>query len=242
MYFSSNRPGGQGGFDLYRSLILPNGEWSEALNLGPDINTPYDDDFPFLSMDGKELYFASKGHNSMGGFDVFRASLNESADWENVKNLGYPVNNAYDNKGICVSGKGRYAYASYQSNPSPEAGKANASEAVLLNGTLGESDLYRVVFQTVDAELCVLKGQITAGSPENKIIKPNITITRLSDNGLVGQVAPNDKNTFVIILPPGEYKLSAKCEGYNDYEEAIAIMGKGSFVPFVEKNILLIPR
>jgi hypothetical protein len=243
LYFSSNRPGGQGGFDLYRSLILPNGEWSEALNLGPEINTPYDEDFPFLSMDGKELYFASKGHNSMGGYDVFRASFDEGIDrWQEVKNIGYPVNNAYDNEGICMSGTGKYAYASYPCNPSPDALKSNPSSKEMANAGYGDKDLYRIVYRSVDAELCVLRGQISSATGANKIVKTTITITRLADKQPVGTVLPNDRNNYVIILPPGEYNITVQSDGYKDFNEAIAILGKGSFVPFVEKNILLSPR
>jgi hypothetical protein len=227
LYFSSDRPGGFGGFDLYRSLILPNGEWSEALNLGPDINTAYDEDFPFLSMDGNVLYFASKGHNSMGGFDVFKSDFSEEKNqWGIPLNLGFPVNNAYDNNGICMSGKGRYGYVS----------------AIRPEGK-GDLDIYRVTFNTVDAELTVVKGVIGSGDGGNKLLNPTLTVLNASTNKVVGDYIPNPiTNKYVVILPPGEYFLKVKCGGYQDYKEKISIMGKGSFVPSMEKNVTMLPR
>lgn len=227
LYFSSDRPGGYGGFDLYRSLILPNGEWSEALNLGPDVNSAYDEDFPFLSMDGSTLYFASKGHNTMGGYDVFKCNFNEETNTWNVPvNMGFPINNAYDNNGICMSGKGRYGYIS----------------AIRPEGK-GDLDIYRVVFNTVDAELTVVKGLISATDGGNKLINPTVSILDAKTNKSIGEYIPNPVTyKYVIILPPGEYFLKVKCGGYKDYKEKISIMGKGSFVPMVEKNVMLQPK
>jgi tetratricopeptide (TPR) repeat protein len=227
LYFSSDRPGGFGGFDLYRSLILPNGEWSEALNLGPDINTAYDEDFPFLSMDGNVLYFASKGHNSMGGFDVFKSDFSEEKNqWGMPLNLGFPVNNAYDNNGICMSGKGRYGYVS----------------AIRPEGK-GDLDIYRVTFNSIDAELTVVKGVIGSNDGGNKLLNPTLTVLNASTNKVVGDYIPNPiTNKYVVILPPGEYFLKVKCGGFQDYKEKISIMGKGSFVPSMEKNVTMLPR
>ncbi|NQZ11273.1 MAG: PD40 domain-containing protein, partial [Algicola sp.] len=67
----SDRPGGYGGRDIYRIVKLPNGDWSRAQNMGPDINTPYDEDSPFIAVNNKTLYYSSNGDKSMGGFDVF---------------------------------------------------------------------------------------------------------------------------------------------------------------------------
>ncbi len=91
-YFASDRPGGYGGRDIYRIVKLPNGEWSKAQNLGPTINTAYDEDAPFIDINNKTLYFASNGPNSMGGFDIMLAIRDENNIWSNPVNLGYPIN------------------------------------------------------------------------------------------------------------------------------------------------------
>jgi outer membrane protein OmpA-like peptidoglycan-associated protein len=93
VYFSSNRPGGFGGLDIYKSQKQADGEWGEAVNLGSTINTEYDDDAPFISFNGKHLYFSSRGHSSMGDFDIFRATF-EKEQWGEPENLGFPINTA----------------------------------------------------------------------------------------------------------------------------------------------------
>lgn len=96
LLFVSTRDGGFGGRDIYISNKGSDGEWGPAINLGDKINTPYDDDAPFLTADGNELYFSSKGHNSMGGFDIFVSSKSDSGKWTDPKNLGIPVNSTAD--------------------------------------------------------------------------------------------------------------------------------------------------
>jgi len=96
-YFSSDREGGFGGRDIYRITKLPNGQWSKPMNLGPTINTPYDEDSPFISVDNKTLYFSHNGEKSIGGFDVFVSVLNEEdRSWSDPINLGVPLNSTGD--------------------------------------------------------------------------------------------------------------------------------------------------
>jgi outer membrane protein OmpA-like peptidoglycan-associated protein/Tol biopolymer transport system component len=96
MYFVSDRPGGYGGRDIYRLTRLPNGEWSQAQNMGPTINTPYDEDAPFIAVNNKTLYFASNGPTSMGGFDIFVSFVDEDGVWSTPANMGYPINSTGD--------------------------------------------------------------------------------------------------------------------------------------------------
>ncbi|MBL1280237.1 MAG: PD40 domain-containing protein [Fluviicola sp.] len=96
MYFVSDRSGGFGGRDIYRIVKLPNGEWSEPQNMGPGINTPYDEDSPFIAINNKTLYYSSNGPKSMGGFDVFVSFRDEMNVWSTPLNMGYPINSAGD--------------------------------------------------------------------------------------------------------------------------------------------------
>ena len=96
LYFSSNKEGGYGGYDIYKCERLTDGNWSKPVNLGPEINTPYDDVSPFIASDGATLYFSSQGHNSMGGFDVFFSTLSDEGLWSQPDNLGYPINTPQD--------------------------------------------------------------------------------------------------------------------------------------------------
>ena len=97
LYFTSTREGGFGGRDIWRSVRLPNGEWAKPVNLGPKINTPYDEDAPAILADGKTLYFASQGFNSMGGYDLFYSVWDqENNTWSAPRNVGYPINTPGD--------------------------------------------------------------------------------------------------------------------------------------------------
>lgn len=96
MYFTSDRPGGFGGRDIYRIVKLPDGTWSEPMNLGPTINTPYDEDAPFIGSDNKTLYYASNGPESIGGFDIFLTVRDDNNKWSSPVNMGYPINSTGD--------------------------------------------------------------------------------------------------------------------------------------------------
>jgi LPXTG-motif cell wall-anchored protein len=105
LYFSSNRRGGYGGLDIFVSELDSLGDWGPATNLGPAINTPYHEDTPFLTEDGKTLFFSSRGHYNMGGFDIFYSSpLGE--EWSVPLNAGYPLNTTDDDLFFMPLGKG----------------------------------------------------------------------------------------------------------------------------------------
>jgi tetratricopeptide (TPR) repeat protein len=112
LVFSSDRPGGFGGLDLYISTLGPNGEWGTPVNMGPEINTPFNDDRPFLIDNGKLLFFASQGHYNMGGYDIFRSDLQSNGLWSKPKNIGYPLNTPDDNIFFCPISGGKGGYMS----------------------------------------------------------------------------------------------------------------------------------
>lgn len=105
LFFSSNRPGGLGGIDIYMSRKDANGKWSRSTNLGPVINTEFDEESPFIDYDGKTLYFSTKGRKGMGGYDIFKSEFDSTAkEWTEPVNLGYPINTP-DNDVFFVSTK-----------------------------------------------------------------------------------------------------------------------------------------
>jgi hypothetical protein len=97
LYFTSNRDGGEGNLDIYVSEKDATDDWGPAVNLGKEINTPYNEDTPFIIENDAVLYFCSEGHNSMGGFDNFKSLKTESA-WNTPINLGFPINSTDDDK------------------------------------------------------------------------------------------------------------------------------------------------
>ncbi len=113
LYFVSNRPGGFGGTDIYRATKDSRGHWSHVKNLGPDINTPLDEEGPFIDYDGVTLYFSSEGHDGMGGHDIYRTTYDPATDsWGEPVNMGYPINTPDNDVYFIVSANNERAYYS----------------------------------------------------------------------------------------------------------------------------------
>ena len=130
LIFASDRPGGFGGLDLYLSHKV-NGDWDPAVNLGPEINTQFNEDRPFLINKGKTIFFSSQGHENMGGYDIFRSDLQSNGLWSNPKNLGYPINTPDDNFFFMPVGDGKSGYYSIFKE----------------SGGLGKEDIYKITFK-----------------------------------------------------------------------------------------------
>lgn len=96
LFFTSDRKGGYGGLDIYQSDKDPDGSWGEAINLGPVINTIYNEESPFITKHDSKLYFSSEGHQTIGGFDIFFAERDLEDVWSSPENIGYPVNTTDD--------------------------------------------------------------------------------------------------------------------------------------------------
>ncbi|NVO03244.1 MAG: PD40 domain-containing protein [Bacteroidetes bacterium] len=120
LFFTSDRKGGYGGLDIWKSEKLENGDWGPANNLGPEINTALDEESPFLLADNVTMYFSSKGHNSHGGFDVYNSTLDENGTWTNPVNIGFPINTNADELHFKISSDERNAF--YSSSKSSQNG------------------------------------------------------------------------------------------------------------------------
>lgn len=111
LYFTSNREGGEGGLDIYKSERSENDDWGPAVNLGSGINTPFNENTPFITSNDSVLYFSSEGHFNMGGYDIFKAK-NRNNGWGKPGNIGYPINSTDDNLFFQPVKNGAYAYYS----------------------------------------------------------------------------------------------------------------------------------
>jgi len=111
LIFASDRPGGYGGLDLYISEKTDR-DWGPPVNLGPEINTRFNEDRPSLINNGKTLFFISQGHENIGGYDIFRSDLQGNGTWDEPKNLGYPINTPDDNIFFMPTGNGNSGYIS----------------------------------------------------------------------------------------------------------------------------------
>lgn len=203
IYFTSDRPGGFGGRDLYRIRRLPNGEWSLPLNLGPNINTRHDEDAPFLHSDGTTLFFSSNGHRTMGGFDIFKAALldPDMNVWGEPENMGYPLNTVNDDIYFCLSEDGRTGYFSSERE-----------------GGLGGQDIYEVVFPTSQVEYLLVQGVVTDGNEEP--LKARIILTTPGTDEIFGIYNTNERTgRYVMAVRPGQdYHIQVSSEGFAPWE------------------------
>ena len=122
LFFVSDRRGGIGNKDLYISYKLEENKWSKAENLGPKINTPYEEISPFIHVNGRTLFFASNGKAGFGGYDIYR-SERENGEWTEPANFGFPVNNHEDQFSLFITADGQHGFYSHEDNQ-----KVNSSE------------------------------------------------------------------------------------------------------------------
>ncbi len=214
IYFISNKPGGFGGRDLYMSNLTAEGDWGKAENMGPNINTPYDEDSPFIHPDGVTLSFSSNGHNTMGGFDIFTSLLSPDGNWSEPVNVGYPINTTYDDVFYTVSPNGRNAYFSS-----------------FREGGLGEKDLYLATFlEKKETPLTLIRGVVNdeSGKPAKNV---EITATDNESGDVVGVYHTNSKTgEFLFILTPGKnYNITYQADKHLFYSENIDIPKQSNY-------------
>ncbi|MDX9749487.1 MAG: hypothetical protein RBT71_00200 [Flavobacteriales bacterium] len=199
IYFTSDRPGGHGGRDIYRIRRLPNGEWSLPLNLGPNVNTPYDEDAPFMHSDGATLFFSSKGHDSMGGYDVFKAVLTDPDmnGWSLPENMGYPLNTVNDDIYFCLAEDGQTGWLSSE-RP----------------GGLGGQDIYQVEFPGTQLDYLVVRGVVTDAAEDP--VQARILVTDKEGTVIQGVYNANaHTGRYLLVLTPGqEYALTVEASGF----------------------------
>jgi hypothetical protein len=197
IYFSSTRPGGYGGKDIYRIKKLPNGRWAAPFNLGPNINTPYDEDAPYLHPDGFTLYFSSKGHNTMGEYDVFKSEMNaETSKFNKAENLGYPINGVNNDIFFVLNVNGQRAYYS------------SARE-----DSYGSTDIYEIDTRFGDNDLKVKAGLLFK---DDILGKAKITLLDNETNKVSGIYNSNPKTgKFILVMNPlKSYKAIVQEEGF----------------------------
>lgn len=204
IYFSSNREGGFGGKDIYRVTKLPNGNWSKAFNMGPSINTPFDEDFPFIHPDGRTLYFSSKGHKTMGGFDIFITQVSQWGNASEPENMRYPINTVEDDVCFIVSTDGKHAY---YSSTRPD--------------THGNTDIYKLKMPQKNVPIPVIRGRILDADKYDKPIQANITLIDEETKDVVGDYTSNLHNgSFIMVFALEKYyKILVEAPGYHPYSD-----------------------
>ncbi|PCJ85358.1 MAG: hypothetical protein COA57_07785 [Flavobacteriales bacterium] len=225
LYFTSNREGGFGSTDIYFCKKLPTGEWGLAQNCGAIINTPYPEDSPFFHPDGTTLFFSSRGHNSMGGFDIYFSERLEEKKWTKPHNMGYPVNTPGDDIFFMPTTDGKRAYySSFRSDG------------------FGDQDIYMITFpEFKEIPLTVFKGTVKdamGNVPEDVFI----TVTDNETGDLVGNYIPNMMTgKYIIILKPGSnYNITYEGEDLLFHSENLIVPEESNYYE-ISKAIELQP-
>ncbi len=226
LYFISNRDNGYGGRDIYRCVKLPTDEWSKALNVGPVLNTPYDEDAVFLSADGKTLYFSSNGHTSMGDFDIFFSTLGEDGEWSKPQNIGYPVNTTDADVFFYPSADNTRAYYSSRKEDG-----------------FGLKDIYVIDMPDSDrgANLAVLKGYIYPAEGEKLPENCLIVVTNKNTGEVTEYKARQRDGSYVAILPPCvAYEIEYFVNDELVEEEFINVPCESGYQT-IDKEVFLLP-
>jgi outer membrane protein OmpA-like peptidoglycan-associated protein/tetratricopeptide (TPR) repeat protein len=225
LYFTSNKPGGYGGRDLYKSNRSPEGDWEKSVNLGSSINTPYDEDAPFIHPDGVTLYFSSNAHSTMGGFDIFTSILSNDSVWAEPMNVGYPINTTDDDIFYVVSPNGLNAYFSS-----------------FRDDGFGEKDNYMATFLgKKEIPLLLIKGVVLdeSNKPAQNVV---ITVTDNETEQVVAIYHANPKTgEFLFILKPGKnYNVTYQADKHLFYSENMEIPKEANYKE-INKEIFLPP-
>ncbi|MEN8157914.1 MAG: hypothetical protein ABFS10_13265 [Bacteroidota bacterium] len=196
LYFTSNRRGGHGGLDIYRSKRLADGRWGIPANLGSTINSRYNEETPFITEDGLRLYFSSYGHYNMGGYDIFYSTMNQDGTWGEPVNLGYPINTTDDDLFFQPVLGGT---AGYHSRYTPES--------------KGRHDLYYMEIYSADhPRIYTVTGVVRTDTANLHMF----VIDQESGDTVLNNVPINEDGTFNMELPQGDYALHVTGDGYEE--------------------------
>ena len=228
IYFSTGKYSEDGTLDLYYATRQPGGDWGDAKTLGSVVNTKYDDDSPYLSKDGKTLYFSSRGHNTMGGYDIFKSQWDSvGRKWGRPENMGYPVNTPDDDTYYRLSPDGSYAYlSSYRI------------------GGYGEKDNYTINY----IKNINIRGKVFSARDSSSVI-PGVELvfsgTQADKTALSYRdvTKPETGDYGVSVLSGRTYQVSVSKDGKNITTEEFAVpistddsttVTKNFYVPYVD--------
>jgi len=202
--------------DIYVVKKLPSGDWSKPENLLAPINTEYDEDYPFLHPNGRVLYFASKGHNSMGGFDLFKSELDPSTNrWKEPINLAFPINSPNDDILFVTDSIEKIAF--FASNRQSPAGKI---------------DVYKILTEKRPAEFAFVTGTVLK-KDANQSVLAKIKVKNVETGEDVGSFNASTDGTYSLKLPNGgKFIFTVETPGFSTQSEGVNIPTAYTYVPY----------
>ncbi|WP_299249234.1 OmpA family protein [uncultured Cytophaga sp.] len=254
LFFASNREGGYGGLDLYMVKMNEKGFWGKPTNLGPVINTEDDDEGPFMDFDGITLYFSSRAHKGMGGYDIFKTYYDSTrATWTEPINMGYPINTANNDIYFVLSGDGSHGY--YASAKDDGVGEKDIymismppredKQALLAKMKAMNLEIQSVAPQIIPTVAAVLlpitiKGVVKdaeTGSP----ISSSVQLT--DANGvLVSEIMADQNGMFSFIVnnkEASQYTLSTEKDGYGFVNKTFSVPAAATISQEITQNLAL---
>lgn len=225
IYFTSNRAGGLGGTDIWKTSMIEEGVFTEPENIGAPINTQFNEVSPFIHSDGRTLYFSSDGHKGMGGKDLFLSRMDAQNNWTEPVNLGYPINTVDDEVNLIVNSRGNIAY---YSSDKP--------------GGYGGLDIYWFELDESirPTSVTYFKGKVF-DELTNKPLEANIELVNLQTGDTVSLIK-SDAQTgeFLVCIPTdSEYSLNVNNENFLFYSDNFNLTGIYSKTEPFKKDIPL---
>lgn len=225
LYFVSKRFGGYGGSDIYVSHLQPNGYWGDPENLGPGINTPADEQCPFIHADNQTLYFTSSAWPGYGDEDLFYVRKEPGGKWSKPVNLGYPINTIEREGTLFIAADGKTAY--YASDRADSKGGLDIYSFELRENIRPIKTLW-------------VKGKVF-DKKTNKGLTASVELTDLSGDQLISKVQTDESGNYLITLPVGkDYAFNVNRKGYLFYSDNFLLSGRSPDSTY-EKNIPLSP-
>lgn len=209
LYFSSDRPGGMGGSDIYMAERDDQNNWIKVKNLGPNVNTPNDEDAPYIHPDGRTLFFSSKGHENMGGYDIFMSTFDRATNsFNKTENIGYPISTADDDIFFNCSTDGKTGYFSS-----------------FRNDSYGDKDIYTYKGEIFKSGVYVLNGNVFDSDNNNKPMYATVRIVDLDNQKEIGSYKTNpETGKFIALFEYGKnYSIDIEADGKLFYSENINV-------------------
>jgi hypothetical protein len=209
LYFTSNRAGGYGGLDIYKSERTRSGDWGPAMNLGPVINSKYNEETPVITSDGNTLYFSSMGHYNMGGYDIFYSTRLDNGQWSKPINAGYPLNTSGDDLFFTPVGEGAFAYYA----------KYNKEDSY------GMMDIYKLeVFTDLHPRKFILNGiSRLEGKVGTDFSKFTAVLINSKTGKILDQTRLNPDGTYTLNALSGDMELQIKGKDIQNLSEKFNI-------------------
>lgn len=224
LYFLSNRAGGFGGYDIWKSNLDVSGHWTKPVNLGPNINTAYDESTPFIHADGQTLFFSSDGWPGLGQKDIFYSKLQPDGTFSKATNLGYPINTFNDEFGFIVSADGQEGL--FSSN---------------LDGGFGDVDIYKFKLPThlKPHPITYVKG-VVRDKDTNKPLEGNVIVVNLNNKiTAYNEITDPETGDFIAVTPTNnKYSFNVIADGYMLYSRHLDVKNEDANKP-IDLEILM---